>query len=283
MPTRRTFIQSAGAAATAVLASRFASAEEQAKELAVEKSPHGRQLELGMASYSLRAFPLDKCVAMTKRLGLKHLCLKDVHLPFNLSPEELAATAAKVRAEGLDLYACGGVQMHSPEEVDRAFDYAKAAGLRVIVAAPKTDLVPLLDEKVRKYDIAVAIHNHGPEDKYFPTPESAYKAVQRMDRRVGLCIDIGHTVRAGADPTRDAERFADRLLDVHIKDVDAAKATGQTVIAGHGIIDLPAFLRALKRTKYAGVVSFEYEKDAGDPLPGLAESVGYVRGVMAVI
>ena len=173
--------------------------------------------------------------------------------------------------------------MFKPAEVEQTFDYAKAAGMRVIVGVPAYDLLPMVNEKIKQYNICVAIHNHGPGDKLYPTPEVAYKKIKRFDRRFGLCIDIGHTVRIGVDPARAAEKFADRLLDVHIKDVTAATAAGRCVEAGRGVIDLPKFLRTLVKIRYPGIVSFEYEKDGDDPLPVLAESVGYVRGVLAAI
>ena len=131
--------------------------------------------------------------------------------------------------------------------------------------------------------IEVAIHNHGPGDKIYPTPESIYQKVEKLDPRIGLCIDVGHTLRIGADPVADSERFADRLLDLHIKDVTAAAPEGQTLEIGRGVIDIPALLRTLIKIKYARIVSFEYEKDENDPLAGLAESVGYIRGALAAI
>jgi sugar phosphate isomerase/epimerase len=52
---------------------------------------------------------------------------------------------------------------------------------------------------------------------------------------------------------------------------------------GGGGIDIPGFLRTLIKIKCTGIVSFEYEKDADDTMAGLAESVGYVRGVLAAV
>jgi inosose dehydratase len=284
MPTRRQFLQwTSTAAAAALMTDGIRGQEAPVTGLPQEKTPAKQTFDLALASYSLRKFPLDQAISMTARLGLKHICLKDAHLPLSSTPEQIAEVAGKVKAAGIELYACGGVSMHKAADVSRAFKYAKAAGMRIIVAMPSFDVLPLLDEKVKQYDVCVAIHNHGPGDKYFPLPETAYEKIKGFDRRVGLCIDIGHTVRAGGDPSRDAERFADRLLDVHIKDVSAAKAKGCTIEAGHGVIDLPRFLRTVKKIGYAGNLSFEFEKDGNDPLPGLAESVGYVRGVLAVI
>ena len=145
------------------------------------------------------------------------------------------------------------------------------------------ETLPRINEKVQRYNIRVAIHNHGPGDKHFPRPGDAYEKIKDLDRRIGLCIDIGHTVRVGDDLNRATEHFADRLLDVHIKDESAATPAGHAVEIGRGVIDIPGFLRTLEKVRYKGFVSFEYEKDSKDPLPGLAESVGYVRGVLAVI
>jgi sugar phosphate isomerase/epimerase len=154
--------------------------------------------------------------------------------------------------------------------------------MRLIVAAPSPAMLPRIEEKVKQFDIRVAIHNHGPGDE-FPTPETAYEKIKGLDQRIGLCIDTGHTVRAGGDPSRAAEQCADRLFEVHIKDVSEATAKGHAVEIGRGVIDIPRFLRTVKKIGYAGHLAFEYEKDPDDPLPGLAESVGYVCGALAAI
>jgi inosose dehydratase len=284
MPTRRRFLQWAGAGAAASLAARRLAADAPAAaEKKVLKMTPQRTFELGLASYSLHRFPLDKVLAMTNRVGLKHICLNPIHLLVESTPEQIAQAVAKVKAAGLDLYASGVVYMRTPAAVRQAFAFAKAAGMRVLVVAPLPELLPLVNEEVQRYDIRAAIHNHGPGDKVYPTPNLIYEKIKNLDPRIGLCIDIGHTARNGVDPTRAAEQFADRLLDVHVKDISEATAKGHGVEIGRGVLDIPRFLRTLKKLGYAGMVSFEYEKDPDDPLPGLAESVGYVRGVLAVV
>jgi sugar phosphate isomerase/epimerase len=281
--TRRRFLGWAGAGAASLAAGLAHAAETPAVAPAAAGKPLAHRFALGVVSYTFKDFPLEKALAMTNRVGLKHICLKSFHLPLDSKPEAIARVVQQVKEAGLDLYGGGVINMHKPADVDQAFDYAKAAGMGLIVAMPTAEMLPLLDEKVRAYDIRVAIHNHGPGDKNFPTPESAYRKIEKLDRRVGLCIDIGHTVRIGADPVRDVKRFADRLLDVHFKDVSAATAKGQTLELGRGIIPIPEFVRALIEIGYSGKLGFEFEKDSKDPLPGLAESVGYANGVLAVI
>ena len=248
-----------------------------------EKGENPPGFGLGMASYTFREFDLDRTIGMTKRLALGRIVLKSMHLPLESPLDEVAATAEKVRAAGLDLYGCGVVYMKTAAELEQAFRYAQAAGMKMIIGVPDPALLAQAELKVKETDIRLAVHNHGPEDKLYPTPGSAYARIKRLDARIGLCIDIGHTVRSGVEPAEAAEKYADRLLDVHIKDVTAASKDGQTVEMGRGVVDIPRFVRFLIRLGYAGTLAFEFEKDGRDPLPGVAESVGYLRGVLASI
>ncbi|QMU30655.1 sugar phosphate isomerase/epimerase family protein [Adhaeribacter radiodurans] len=241
------------------------------------------RLKLGLASYTLHKFNLDDTIKILQRLELKEVSLKDMHLPFDATAAQLQEMTSKVRQAGINLYGVGVIYMKSEQEIDRAFAYAKNAGVKMIVGVPNHELLPYTEKKVKEYDIRVAIHNHGPGDKVYPSPESVYEKIKGLDKRIGLCIDIGHTQRIGLDPIKDTLRFADRLYDVHIKDVTGSTEKDTPTEIGRGVIDIPGFLRALLKIKYAGSVSMEYEKNANDPVPGLAESVGYTRGVLRLI
>jgi len=239
--------------------------------------------DLGIASYTFRSFSLDQTIAMTVRLRVRKLTLKDMHLPMATTAQEMDAVRAKLKAVGVELSSCGVVYMKTEDEVRRAFAYAKLAGISMMVGVPDAALMGLAEEKVKETGIAMAVHNHGPNDARFPSPEDAYRAIEKRDRRMGLCIDVGHTRRLGLDPANEVERFADRLLDVHVKDVSSADAKGTTVEIGSGVIDIPKLLKTLLKIGYTKTIHFEHEKDAKDPFPGVAESVGYVRGVLATL
>lgn len=279
--SRRNFLKAAGAGLAAPpLASLLrVSSDIGGRESAKPET----KFELGLASYTFRAFSLDDLLLITKRLGLARISLKSVHLPLESTVEEIQAALAKVKAAGLDLYAGGVIYMRNEKEVHQAFDYAKAAGMRIIVGVPNHELLDLVNQKAQELDIRLAVHNHGPGDKLFPTPESVYQKISGLDPRLGLCLDIGHTQRSAVDPATAAERFFDRLIDVHIKDVTASSADGGPIAVGRGVIDIPKFLRTLLKLGYAGTVSLEYEKDEKDPLAGAAESIGYIRGALAAI
>jgi sugar phosphate isomerase/epimerase len=270
---RRQFFQLSG---LAVLASSLPATMVAAKGKKAD-------LTLGMASYSLRKFNTDDTIAMTKRLGLSKICFKSMHLALDAGEADIKATVAKVKAAGLDLYAGGVIYMKSEKEVLQAFQYAQTAEMKMIVGVPNYDLLALCDKKVKETGIMLAIHNHGPGDLLYPSPDDVYKRIQPFDKRIGLCMDIGHTMRIGVDPTEAAKKYFDRLYDVHIKDVSAASKEGKTVEIGRGVINIVKLVNVLKSKGYSGILSLEYEKDEADPLPGAAESIGYMRGVMAAI
>lgn len=277
--TRNNFLKAASlgiAASLAPISFNTLSAQKSASQKA-------EPLKLGLASYTLHKFSLDETLKMLQRLELKEVCLKSMHLPMDASPAQLKEMTDKVRQAGINLYGVGVIYMKSEKEVDNAFAYAKNAGVKMIVGVPNHELLAYTEKKVKQYDIRLAIHNHGPGDKVYPSPETVYEKIKNLDKRIGLCIDIGHTQRIGLDPIKDTIRFADRLYDVHIKDVTGNTEKDTPTEIGRGVIDIPGFLKALLKIKYAGRVSFEYEKKAEDPLPGLAESIGYTRGVLRVV
>lgn len=237
--------------------------------------------KLGIASYSFREFSLDEALKMTKRLNIENISLKDFHLKLDASDAEIAEAVQKCKNAGIRLYGGGVIYMNTTEEVDRAFEYARKAGMEIIIGVPKHELLPYVEKKVQQFNIKLAIHNHGPGDKNYPSAESAYEKIKDMDSRMGLCIDIGHTARIKRDPSQDIRKYYNRVFDVHIKDVTRDDETGSTCEIGRGIIDIPKFLREVIRLQYTGILALEFEKDANDPLPGMAESIGYIKGVLA--
>jgi inosose dehydratase len=241
-----------------------------------------RGLKAGVASYTLRKMPLDGAIRAIQRVGLSYVSIKDFHLPMNSTAEERRAVTAKFKAAGITPLSCGNVTLQNdPANVRHAFEYARDAGLPTIVCSPDPASMPILDAMVKEFDIKLAIHNHGPEDKRFPSPHDVWKAVQNHDRRIGFCIDVGHTARARVDPAEAIRRYKDRLYDLHFKDIGSTAPDGKTIECGRGILDLKAILQATLDINYPHLFSFEYEKDENDPVPGLAESIGYTRGLLA--
>jgi inosose dehydratase len=279
--SRRNFIKLTG---FGLAASSFKGLSNPISRRIFEENPNSAEkLNLGLTSYTFRNFTLEQTIQMTKRLDLKRLSLKDMHLPLNSSKEEIDKAVSEIKNAGLELYGAGVIYMTNEAEVNQAFEYAKTAGIKIIIGVPEHEFLPLAEQKVKEYNIKLAIHNHGPGDKRFPSPESVYEKIKNMDKRMGMCLDIGHTMRLGIDPSNAYEKYYERIFEIHMKDESKADADGQTIEIGRGVINIPKFLRTLIKFNYNGTVAFEFEKDEKDPLPGVAESVGYVRGVLAVV
>jgi inosose dehydratase len=235
---------------------------------------------LGMAGYTFKEFTVEKTVEMMNRVKITNLSVKDFHMPYNSTQDQINSVISKFKAGGINVYAVGVVYMKTEKEVDQAFEYAKMAGVKLIVGAPEYALLPYVEKKIKTYDIRLAIHNHGPDNPLYPNPTDIWNHIWDMDKRLGICIDIGHTTRDAKDPVFDILRYGSRIFDVHTKDVDGATKEGKTVEIGRGIIDIPAVIAALRKIKFTGMCSLEFEKDMKDPLPGIAESIGYFKGAM---
>ena len=277
MNTRRQFLKLAG---TGVLAAGASSLYASPTIIdSVEKGVN--TFTIGMAGYSFKEFTVEKTIGMMKRIGVSNLSLKDFHMPMNSTQQEINAVIEKFKSAGINVYTVGVVYMKTQESVDQAFEYTKMAGVKMIVGAPDYALLPYVEKKIKTYDFKMAIHNHGPDNPLYPNATDIWNHIKDLDARIGICIDIGHTTRDGQDPAVDILKYQSRIYDMHVKDVDKATKEGITVEMGRGIIDIPKVIETLRKIKYSGSCSLEFEKDMTDPLPGIAESIGYLKGVMA--
>jgi sugar phosphate isomerase/epimerase len=278
--SRRALFGTVAAAAAWTAVRRVADAEPLMPPAADRAAP----LKLGVASYSMRNFPLDKALDMAKTLGVKYMTFKDVHIPRTDPPEATRALRAKIEAAGITIMGGGTITIQNdPVQIKREFEYAKNAGFPLIFVSPEPAALDTVERMAKEYDIKVAIHNHGPEDKMWPRPQDAYAAVKSGDKRLGLCIDIGHTTRTGTDPVKACRECRDRLYDMHVKDLASATEKESQVAVGRGVIDFPGLFRTLIDIGYQGQVGLEYEIKPDDPLPGMIESIAYMRGVLASI
>jgi sugar phosphate isomerase/epimerase len=239
------------------------------------------KVKLGVASYSLRKFKRAQAIEMVKACGTPYVNIKSFHLPYELSPAELAAGRKEFDDAGLQVVGSGNNSLSKEADIAKLFDYAAAARFTLLVIAPAPALLPRIEEAVKKSGIAVAIHNHGPEDKVFPAPSDALKLIRDMDPRVGLCVDVGHTTRTGKDVVKEIADAGARVLDLHLKDLkDLLKSNTQCPV-GEGKMPIPEVFAQLVKQGFAGYANLEYEIDADDPLPGMKKSFDHMRKVVA--
>lgn len=277
MNSRRQFLKLAGAGVIAAGASKLYASPVMT--VAADKKIN--TFSIGMAGYTFREFSIEESISMMNRVGVKNLSLKDFHMPMNSTKEQINAVIEKYKNGGINVYTVGVIYMTTNDAVDQAFEYAKMAGVKMIVGAPDYGLLPYVEKKIKAYDFKLAIHNHGPDNPLYPNPTDVWNHIKDLDKRIGMCIDIGHTTRDGQNPSADILKYYSRLYDIHMKDVDKASKEGVTVEMGRGIINIPEFVETLRKIKYTGSCSLEFEKDMKDSLPGIAESIGYFKGVIA--
>lgn len=259
----------------------MANAQEQKRPDPQPAPETTETFKLGIAGYTFHKFDLDKTLETLKTTDVQYLCIKDFHLPFASTKDEIEAFHSKLAEYGVTGYGVGPIYMKTKEEVDNAFDYAKRVGVKLIVGVPTYELLPYVSQKVAEYDMQYAIHLHGPDIELFPDADDVWENVKDLDRRMGMCLDIGHDRRNGKDPVADLEKYHSRVFDVHLKDVTGATKLGYSVEVGRGILDIPGFVKMLRKVKYTGVVSLEHERNMDNPFMGIAESIGYFRGVVA--
>ena len=274
--TRRGFLGAgAGIAGMSALGIETASARN-------EPTPWG--IKLGLASYTFRSFPRAKAIEMIKAVDTPWISIKDVHLKQDISPDEMRAGAKEFTDAGLKIMSGGNVDMTKDKTIDdlrKHFEYARNTGMPMMVCAPTHENIKLVETLVKEYNIKCALHNHGPEDKNFPTPQSVLEVVRSLDPRCGLCMDVGHSARAGVDVVKAIADAGARLLDMHVKDLRNFTDHPVQVDVGDGDMPFPAIFKQLKKMNYQGCVNVEYEINGNDPLPGTLRSFSFMRGVLA--
>jgi sugar phosphate isomerase/epimerase len=278
--SRREFVRSGALLAATLAASKNLLASGAGKPPEDEASP----IRLGVASYTFRNFTRAQMIGFLKQVKVSALNTKDVkdHLPKDAAEE--ATALADYTAAGISLHAAGTIYFDKDEDDDirSKFEYAKRAGIPVIVAGdPAPPTLSRIEKFVKEYDIRFAIHNHGPEDKLWHSPLDVLNAVKNMDPRIGCCIDVGHTARTGVDVVQSIREVGPRLFNMHIKDLTSFQSKESQVAVGEGIMPVRKIFETLIAMKYKGFVDLEYEIHADDPLPGVMNSFAYMRGVLA--
>jgi sugar phosphate isomerase/epimerase len=256
--------------------------------------------KLGMAGGSYWRMKDYSFLEEVSSLGLNYLSVKDWHLPFTASDEQVKAFLSKCSDYRIKAYALGPVYMDTEEKAKVAFDFAARLGAKTIVGVPfvrkdvggksvrfeNRPLAEKIAQLCAEYDMRFAIHNHGPDaPEMFPDSKSMYAMVKDLGDRMGFCLDIGHELRYGSDPALAIRKYPERIFDIHVKNVTAADKSGKAACFSRGKVDLAEVLLALYDIRFNGVCAIEWERagtlkaDFGE----LAESVGYFRGLADMI
>jgi len=269
---RAAFALAAGSAASAALAGNTEG-----------DTPVWGDFHIGVCTYSLREFSRALAIKMIRPLGVSYVSVKDVHLPYTSTPTEITKAVGDFQKAGLTIVSGGNTDLkdEDPAALRKYFEYARACGMPMLVSAPTHATLPAIEKLAKEFNIAIAIHTHGPEDQNFPSPQVVLEAVKGMDPRMGLCMDVGHSMRTGADVVQEIVNAGPRLLDLHFKDLKDGTAKDSQCDVGEGVMPVVAIFKQLKRIGYRGYVNLEYEINSDNPVPGMLHSFGYMKGVLA--
>jgi sugar phosphate isomerase/epimerase len=251
-----------------------------AKLMAQEAKAAG--LKLGIQIYSLRGFPVDVALDHTKNLGFEEVEFFSGMFPLTASDEEIQKMVQKVKGLGLRISAHGVNGFSKDAEANRkVFEFAKKAGIKNISAAPTPDSMDSLNDLVKEYDIRIAIHNHGPSDRFNKVVD-VLRAIEGRDPRIGACADLGHFIRSGEKPVDVIRALAGRLYGVHLKDFAEMKESTRGVILGQGHLDCAAVFDAMIQAKFPadGALSLEYEENPKDPIEDIRQCVAAAKTAM---
>ena len=241
-------------------------------------------LKMGLQSYSLRAFSVEEALAQTKTLGLKYWEAFPNHIPIGTLPKHIATQKELMSKAGITLISYGVVPFDSNESAARErFEFAKGMGIKSLSADPNPDKATfdLLDKLVAEYDVAIAIHNHGPGHRYNKISD-VENVVKDRHPKIGACVDTGHYLRSDEDPVDAIRRLNKRVFGVHLKDVKTiAGGQKQFKIAGEGDLKVTELLKVLKEQKYEYCVAIEYEENEKQPLADIESCLKHVRDCAA--
>lgn len=278
--TRREFLEKAGTGFLGLSLSPAVLTPDFNKKQETKPGKKEELFKIGIAGFTFRKLGLDATLDIMSKVNVKYLCIKNFHLPFDSNAEQISAFHAKLKAKGVTGYAVGPISMNTEAAADQAFDYARRVGVKLITGNSK--ILPYVEKKVKEYDFRFCIHNEGSNSL-----ELIYSQIKDLDPRIGFCHDIVYSMQAsGIDPAALTLKYANRIYDMHIKDVTnptGDEKKGTECELGRGVIDFGSLVKALRKIKYDGMCSLEFEKDADDPLAGIAESIGYFKGVIATV
>jgi len=298
MTTRRSFL------ATASLALVAGSFVRNAKGAPARAAGGKVRFHLGMAGYTYNKFTLDQTLEALEKFDVHYLCVKDFHLPLTSTPAQIAEFKKKCSDRGVTPYGVGPIYMQTEDEAKRAFDYAAALGVPVVVGVPwkpaedgsknwkrrrqSPELCAKVADLCAKYDIKFAIHNHGRNPAtgvptLFGAPVDVWEVVKGLDRRMGICMDIAYTFADGFDPAEEIRKYSSRLFDCHFRNISDPTNGSSGTDSANGKINYYRVVKALADVGYTGACGIELANAFPKTPEWIPASVGYFRGLMDAV
>jgi sugar phosphate isomerase/epimerase len=241
---------------------------------------------VGVQSYSLRNFNTLDAIRHIQGMGIHFVELYSPrHLDLKATDEQIAETKKLLNDAKIKLNAHGVNSFSGDHEANRRiFEFAKKAGIRNVTAAPTPDAFSSLEKLCAEYDVRIAIHNHGPKDRYNKISD-VVNAVKDRHPLIGACVDTGHFIRSKEDPVAAVRQLKGRVFGVHLKDDSDQEGGSRNVILGKAHLDVPGLFRALKETNFPqdGSLSLEYEANPQNPVDDMKACLAVIKDAVAKV
>lgn len=252
-------------------------------------------IQLGVQSFTFRAFGFEKMIAAMSSVGISSVELwgdGKTHLlhPMRQTEADFKNVKAMFDAAGITVsaYCTNFPNTVTAEYFEKAFTGAALLGTRVLTTSCEKSIMDGLDEAARKHKIKVGIHNHwfgdpwfhGDRKANFEAPEDWAEAFKGRSEWLAINLDMGHFSAAGHDPVAFFRKNHARIVAIHVKDRGGdPKHTDQPF--GQGAAPLLAFCRAMKDLKFKYAANIEYEMDESDPTEGVRQSFAYMKKALS--
>ena len=252
-----------------------------------QKNPEDKAgWKLGAQSYTFRLFTFAEALKKIDSCGLKYVEAFpgqkigggiEGTMDFKMDAAKRGQVKALLKKNGITMTAFGVVNGKDKAEWEKIFEFAKEMGILNIDTEPKSEQLEYIIPLSEKYKINVALHNHPKPSKYWsPDTVLTYAAKSKF---IGSCSDIGHWVRSGLDPVECLKKLEGHVMGMHFKDVvkDTPDGKYHDVVWGKGDSKVNDVIAEMKRQKFKGPISVEYEYHWENNGPEVAESVKYFR------
>lgn len=199
---------------------------------------------------------------------------------YTLSAEGRAFVKKLLKEKKITLHAFGVTDGKDAKEWEDIFAFAKDMGIKVITCEPRREHLDIISALCDKYDVKVAIHNH-PEPSHYWNPEVVLKALEGRSAKMGAAADVGHWMRSGLDPVACLKQLQGRVTHLHFKDLNAfGDKHAHDVHWGTGKLPLKSVIEELKRQRFNGMLSAEYEYNWENNTDDVKQSAANLRALL---
>jgi sugar phosphate isomerase/epimerase len=245
--------------------------------------------KIGVQTYTFKEFNFCQTLDKIDSVGVKYIeCHTNMliggglegKMDYKMDDATKKEVLSWLKKKGMKINNYGVVKLKTEKDWKQLFEFGKDMGIETFTAEPTPEFIPLISKLCDEYKINVAIHNH-PTPSYYWNPEIVLETIKGYSPRLGACADIGHWVRSGLDPVECLKKLDGHVLAMHMKDLNVAgEKSAHDLIWGNGVCNIKGVVAELKRQKFKGMITAEYEYNWFNSVPDVTASVKYLRTLL---